>query len=173
MTPASSNDSKTANSGDDNAIDWRDEFTKHLTEHGLRMTRQRLAIAEIFFDSDGHPNIEQLTTVVRDAHPDIGQATVYRTLKLLVDSGLATAARLGGAKTRYEPNLDDDHHDHLVCTKCGRVVEFHNEELEALQETIATGFGFKLTGHEMELYGLPFECETGPCPYEGKTKTSP
>ena len=150
----------------DSPIDWREAFVAHLNENGLRVTRQRLAIAKAFFEaSEGHPNIEQLTEQVRRLHPEIGQATVYRTLKLLVDSGLATAARLGGQKTRYEPNLTDEHHDHLVCTKCGRVVEFHNEALEQLQVAIADGFGFRLTGHEMELYGVPRECETGPCPH--------
>lgn len=157
-----------ANATPDNAsaIDWREAFTKHLADNGLRMTKQRLAIGEAFFEaSEGHPNVEDLTAQVRAAHPEIGQATVYRTLKLLVDSGLATAARLGGQKTRYEPNLTDEHHDHLVCTKCGRVVEFHNKELETLQVAIADQFGFRLTGHELELYGVPRECETGPCPH--------
>ena len=148
--------------------DWEERLKRYLADNGLRLTRQRRVIAEAFFECGGHPNIEQLYERVRETDPGIGQATVYRTLKLLVESGLANQSRFGGGVTRYEADTGD-HHDHIICTRCGLIVEFHNEEIEALQERIARSFGFSLMRHRHEMYGLCPKArgiKNGSCPAE-------
>lgn len=137
---------------------WEAELKDYLTAHGLRFTRQRELIAEAFFEAEGHPNIDELYDRVRRRDRRIGQATVYRTLKLLVDSGLANSSRFGGSAARYEAADDDDHHDHLVCTRCGKILEFVNETIELLQEQIATEHGFVMVDHKMEIYGVCPAC---------------
>ncbi len=139
-------------------VEWEDRLKAYLTEHGLRLTRQRRVIAEAFFEGEGHPDIEELYERVRAIDRGVGQATVYRTLKLLVESGLANRSRFGGAASRYEVSEEGEHHDHLVCTRCGRLIEFHNETIEALQEKIAREHGFEIQDHKMEIYGLCATC---------------
>ena len=131
---------------------WRGKFEAYLKKHGLRLTHQRSVIGEIFFDSDGHLSFEELYDQVRQRDSAIGQATIYRTLRLFVESGLASSSRFGGAAARYEPSHDDEHHDHLICINCGRIVEFFDEEIERRQEEIAEAHGLKLVDHKMELY---------------------
>jgi len=131
---------------------WEERLEQYLHEKGLRMTRQRLAIAREFFAHDGHPNIDELCARVRTADPSIGQATVYRTLKLFVDSGLANQSRFGDGPARYE-SAATEHHDHLICLDCGRIVEFRNDTIERLQEKIAETHGFEMADHEMVIYG--------------------
>ncbi len=137
---------------------WEAELKEYLTRHGLRLTRQRRVIADAFFESEGHPNIDELYDRVRRLDPRIGQATVYRTLKLLVDSGLAASSRFGGAATRYEAADADDHHDHLICTGCGRIIEFRNDAIERLQEEIAASHAFVMLDHKMEIFGICSSC---------------
>jgi Fur family ferric uptake transcriptional regulator len=134
--------------------DWEERLKAYLLDNGLRLTRQRMVIAEAFFDHDGHPGIDALTLEVRDRDPNIGQATVYRTLKLLVESGLANMSRFGGSSTRYEVHHEDAHHDHLVCTQCGRIIEFVDDAIEALQEKVARTHDFEMHDHKMEIYGV-------------------
>lgn len=131
---------------------WEQRLEQYLHTRGLRMTRQRLAIAQAFFSHDGHPNIDELCAQVRAEDSTIGQATVYRTLKLLVESGLANQSRLGDGPARYE-SAADEHHDHLICANCGRIIEFRNDTIERLQERIAREHGMVMTDHEMVIYG--------------------
>jgi Fur family ferric uptake transcriptional regulator len=140
---------------------WEARLAAYLAQSGLRVTQQRRAIAEVFFDFPGHPNIDELYTRVRALHPNIGQATVYRTLKLLVDSGLAEPSRFGDGTTRYEAADEDAHHDHLICTECGHIVEFRNDEIERHQEEIARALNFRMTDHRMVIYG---SCLDTACP---------
>jgi Fur family ferric uptake transcriptional regulator len=128
------------------------------------VTRQRRAIAEAFFSHEGHPNIDELYHSIRAQHPHIGQATVYRTLKLLVDSGLAEPSRFGDGTTRYEAARAGDHHDHLICVDCGHIVEFRNDEIERLQDEIALRHHFAVTDHKMVIYGT---CTDKACPRRG------
>ena len=137
--------------------EWGSQLESALRKRGLRLTTQRFAIAEAFFQSEGHLNADELYSVVRDQHPAIGQATVYRTLKLLEEVGLASSSTFGSGSARFEAN-DGHHHDHLVCTECGKIVEFLNEEIESLQDVIAEENGFVLTSHRMELFGLCKAC---------------
>ncbi|MCB9728351.1 MAG: transcriptional repressor [Deltaproteobacteria bacterium] len=138
--------------------DWEERLKEYLSANDLRLTRQRHLIAEAFFETDGHPNIDELYLRVRRRAPHIGQATVYRTLRLLVDSGLAASSRFGGAATRYEASDEDSHHDHMICTECGSITEFNNEAIERLQEEVARKHGFAMHSHKMELYGLCRKC---------------
>jgi len=137
---------------------------EYVAENGLKFTRQRELIADVFFKSGGHLKVEDLLERVREVDPQVSLATVYRTMKLLTECGLAEPHRFHDGQTRYEPSEgDDEHHDHLICTECGRIMEFFNPEIERLQEQIAESFGFRVQDHRMELYGTCNEPEA--CPY--------
>jgi Fur family ferric uptake transcriptional regulator len=132
-----------------------EQLTAYLEKEGLKLTHQRRLICEAFFDPDhreDHPSVEELHARVRDTDRRIGYATVYRTLKLLVDCGLASPRDFGDNQTRYEPNVEGEHHDHLVCLDCGDVVEFENEQIERLQEEVARSLGFGIENHRLILY---------------------
>lgn len=134
---------------------------RYMSKHGLKFSRQRDVIANVFFRTGGHLTVEELLRNVREVEPRVSQATVYRTMKLLTDCGLAEERNFIDGFTRYElADGDDEHHDHLICTECHRIVEFLNEEIEALQEQIAADHGFEVTHHKMELYGLCPSCRT-------------
>jgi len=140
---------------------WESKLRDYLARAGLRVTNQRRVIARTFFESPGHPNIDELYTRIRAEHPRIGQATVYRTLKLLVESGLAEQSRFGDGTTRYEAHHVDDHHDHLICVDCGYILEFRNDEIERLQDQIAAEHDFGVKDHKMVIYA---SCKLAPCP---------
>src|SRR5215470_6465851 len=103
-----------------------------LVERGLKSTRQRAAIVSAFLEASGHLDVEQLLARVRTTDPKISAATVYRTMKLLTEIGLASAQRFGDGHTRYESAVNREHHDHLICTGCGAIIEFENDKIEAL-----------------------------------------
>lgn len=134
---------------------------KFIEKRGLKSSRQRDLIAEVFFQAAGHLKVEELLERVRAVDARVGQATVYRTMKLLTECGLAQPRQFGDGHTRYEPTLphDDEHHDHLICTRCQQIVEFVDREIERLQEQIAARHGFTLSDHKMELYGLCAGCQ--------------
>ncbi|ADU62903.1 MAG: transcriptional repressor [Pseudodesulfovibrio sp.] len=129
-------------------------FLDFMRSNSLSLTPQRKAIVETFLESEGHFSAEQLYERVGRRMSDIGQATVYRTLKLLVDSGLADAFDLGEGVTLYEHRYGHEHHDHLVCLVCGRKVEIVDAAIERRQEALAVEYGFTLTRHRMFLFGL-------------------
>jgi len=130
------------------------QFHAYLAKKGLKSTRQRDVIAQKFFGAATHVSIEELLALARAEHPKVGYATVYRTLKLLTECGLAAERRFGDGHTTYETAGDSAHHDHLICVECGFVLEFHNEEIEREQERVARSFGFNVMRHRHELYGL-------------------
>jgi len=132
----------------------RQVFMEYLDDNGMSMTHQRRVIVETFLESEGHFTAEQLYARVGKLVPDIGQATVYRTLKLLVESGLADAFDLGEGVTLYEHHYGHAHHDHLVCVECGRKVEIVDDTIERRQAAVAQEHGFTLTRHRMVLYGV-------------------
>jgi Fur family ferric uptake transcriptional regulator len=145
----------------------KERWRSYLQSQGLNTTQQRDAIVEQFLRSRDHVSIDELLAKVRKRNRRIGYATVYRTLKLLVDSGLANKRQFGDGQTRYE--VAGEHHDHLICTECGKILEFEDEEIERLQERIAARLGFSVTGHRHELYGLCAKArgvEGGECPNE-------
>lgn len=136
-----------------------DKLSTYLAQRHFKSTKQRDLIVETFFNREGeHITIEELLERVRKKNPAIGYATVYRTLRLLVEAGVAHQRHFGDSQSRFEINLAH-HHDHLICKACGKIVEFENDTIENLQERIAARYHFKLTGHKMELYGLCPKCQ--------------
>jgi Fur family ferric uptake transcriptional regulator len=136
----------------------RAKLRSHLEGQGLRSTRQRDAVLEVFLDADAHVSVEDLYERLRGAHPSIGAATVYRCMGLFVQAGIAKERRFHEGRIRYEPGVGTGHHDHLVCLSCGDIQEFENPTIERLQEEIAGSRGFSVTYHRLELYGLCPRC---------------
>jgi Fur family ferric uptake transcriptional regulator len=137
---------------------FRARLSEHMTKKGLRSTDQRRLIVETFFRAPNHVSIEELLAVVRREDPKVGYATVYRTLKLLAECGVANERRFGDGLTRYELADEASHHDHLICVECGSIVEFEDDAIEKLQEAIAKKNGFSLRSHKHELYGVCAKC---------------
>lgn len=128
---------------------WKD----YLQANGLNTTQQRELIVDHFLRCRDHVSIDELLGRVRKRNKKVGYATVYRTLKLLVDSGLAHQRQFGDGQARYE--VAGDHHDHLICAECGLILEFEDDEIERLQDKIAERLGgFTVVRHRHELYGL-------------------
>lgn len=137
-------------------------FRRALKEKGLKSTAQRDDIARVFFASTRHLSIDELYQEVRKVNPRVGYATVYRTIKLLKDCELAEERHFADGQTRYENSESDaEHHDHLICDRCGEIVEFNDDRLETLQEEVASSLGFVLVRHRMELYGICRACREG------------
>jgi Fur family ferric uptake transcriptional regulator len=137
----------------------RSRLQTYMAKKGLRSTAQRRLIVDTFFEGAPHMTIEDLLTEVRSRDRGIGYATVYRTLKLLAESGVASERRFDDGLSRYE--LADEassHHDHLICTNCGKIVEFEEPRIEALQEEVAEHYGFEITSHKHEVYGTCPNC---------------
>jgi Fur family ferric uptake transcriptional regulator len=135
----------------------------YIDRHGLKHSRQRDRIAETFLSMGGHVSVDELVARVRRVDPRISVATVYRTMKLLADCGVAVPRQFGGdGQTRYEAATGRPHHDHLICTSCGEIVEFANERIESLQETVAKRHGFEVQSHRLELYGRCARCRQAP-----------
>jgi Fur family ferric uptake transcriptional regulator len=131
----------------------------YIDQHGLKHSRQRDRIAETFLSMGGHVSVDELVARVRRVDPRISVATVYRTMKLLADCGVAVPRQFGGdGQTRYEAAAGRPHHDHLICTSCGEIVEFANERIESLQELVAKRHGFEVESHRLELYGRCARC---------------
>ncbi|MGH7298711.1 MAG: Fur family transcriptional regulator [Polyangiaceae bacterium] len=138
---------------------FRAMLQTYMDRKGLRSTDQRRLIVETFFHADNHVSIEELLAHVRAKDPRVGYATVYRTLKLLTECGVANERRFGDGLTRYELADDVTHHDHLICVECGDITEFEEPKIEQLQDRIAKKYGFHLRSHKHELYGLCAKCQ--------------
>ncbi|HEX9242418.1 MAG TPA: transcriptional repressor [Anaeromyxobacter sp.] len=131
----------------------------YIAERGLKHSRQRDQIAHAFLGMAGHVSVEDVVARVRREDPRVSVATVYRTMKLLADCGLAIQRQFGGeGQTRWEAAAGRPHHDHLICTRCGEIVEFANERIELLQERVAKQHGFEVESHRLELYGRCARC---------------
>ncbi|GFM36148.1 Fur family transcriptional regulator [Desulfovibrio psychrotolerans] len=133
-------------------------FTEYIAKNGLKVTPQRLRIVEVFLREDGHLTTEELYERVKKVDNTVGQATVYRTMKLLCDSGIAKEVHFGDGVARYEKKYGSEHHDHLICEACGKNLEVIDEQIELLQEQLAARHGFVLTSHRMYLYGVCDDC---------------
>jgi Fur family transcriptional regulator, ferric uptake regulator len=141
-------------------IDSHVVFCEYIATKRLKMTPQRRHILDVFLEQQGHVTSEELYAKVKKSYKTIGQATVYRTLKLLSGAGLAKEVDFGEGLTRYERQFGEDHHDHLICEQCGKNEEILDENIEKLQEQVASSHGFTLTRHKMYLYGLCPACKT-------------
>lgn len=136
-------------------------FRQWIKEQGLKATAQREDIAQAFFSTNRHISVEELYNEVRRLNPRVGYATVYRTVKLLKECGLAAERHFADGQARFENIEAERHHDHLICERCGRIVEFIQPQIEQLQEAVAQRFGFVATNHKMEIYGICKECREG------------
>jgi Fur family ferric uptake transcriptional regulator len=126
----------------------------------LKATKQREEILNVFLGSSGHKNLAQIYAQVVKVNPTIGYTTVYRALKLFTRLGLAAQRKFTGGQTQYEPASGRNHHDHLICLVCGKIIEFEDEALETLQNGIAQRHRFQIFNHRMELYGRCADCRS-------------
>jgi Fur family ferric uptake transcriptional regulator len=135
-----------------------DRFDGLLAERGLRLTAARRAIVEVVLGRAGHFAIEDLVAELRSRGLPASKATVYRSLPLLTEAGILSSAVLTRDEHTYERAVGREHHDHLVCRGCGKVVEFEYEAIEVLQREVAARYGFTLEGHVHQLIGRCAEC---------------
>ena len=133
-------------------------FLKHIQKKGLKRTTQRDLILDIFLRTEEHLSSEDLYRLVKQQDPSIGQTTVYRTLKLLTEAGLAREVRFGDGITHYEHNYKHQHHDHMICSECGKIIEFYSPELEAIQDAMAVKHKFQQTSHLLRMIGICADC---------------
>lgn len=134
-------------------------LAEFLGRKGLRATPQRELILDEFLQQERHISAEELYDIVKQRDRTIGQATVYRVLKLLCEAGLAREVDFGDGTMRYEHEFGHEHHDHLVCTVCGKTLEVVDPAIETLQKALAERHGFRLSNHEMYLYGTCQQCQ--------------
>lgn len=139
-------------------ISKKQAFQDFASAKGLKSTKQRDIILDCFLSCQQHLTTEELYLKLKTDNPNIGFATVYRTLKLFAESGIAREIQFGDGQTRYEHMHAGEHHDHLVCTRCGAIVEFENETIEKLQSEVAAQHGFTIMNHKLELYGFCGKC---------------
>lgn len=133
-------------------------FQQYLIRSGLKRTRQRDLVVGIFFALGDHVSAEDLHREVQKRDGRIGLVTVYRTLKLLRQAGLAEERRFTKESVLFEPT-PSRHHDHMICTRCGKIIEFENKKIEALQDQMARRAGFRILSHKLELYGQCRQCQ--------------
>jgi Fur family ferric uptake transcriptional regulator len=134
----------------------KDRWADYQRQRALKTTSQRELIVDVFLNCKEHVSIEELLALVRQRSAKVGFATVYRTMKLLSEAGLAATRQFGDGQTRYEvAGPEMRHHDHLICLRCGLILEFENDEIEKLQDNVALKLGgFKVVTHKLELYGM-------------------
>ena len=136
-----------------------EQFRTYLRQHNLPVTQQRLAIANVVFASDRHLSVEEVATDVASQGENAGTATIYRTLDLLVKSGLVVERDFGEGFRRFEPTRGIPHHEHMLCTVCGRVDEFRDERLERMTTIIAESHGYSRQRHRLVIYGVCADCQ--------------
>ena len=136
--------------------DRKSKLEMLCAERGLKMTDQRRVIARVLSESSDHPDVESVHRRATSIDSNISIATVYRTVRLFEEAGILAKHDFGDGRARYE-ETPDEHHDHLIDIQSGKVVEFHNDEIEELQRRIAEKAGYRLVGHRLELYGVPLD----------------
>ena len=136
-----------------------DVLEDYISENNLKITKQRRIVLKSFLECKNHISVEELYNLVLKTEPKIGLATVYRTLALLTKSGLALEMDFGDGQKRYESSYRSVHHDHMVCTECGKILEFNHPLIEKYQEEVAKQKNFKITSHKLDLFGLCKDCK--------------
>jgi len=149
---------KRITNSNESVAEGREKLKAFLKKKGFKSTRQRDIIVTEFLKCREHVTAEELYNRVNKKHKDIGFTTVYRTLKLLAESGLAAEQIFADNLMRYEPLSEEEHHDHLICLHCGLITEFEDPKMERLQKNIASEFGFYIVNHKMEFYGYCRRC---------------
>ncbi len=133
-------------------------FNKHLSKVGIRKSSQRYNIMRVFLDARHHITVADLLQMVKKKYPSIGAATVYRTIKLFCDAGIAQEVDIGDGVTRYEHKLGHEHHDHLICNECGGFIEAKDDRIESLLEKLAEKHGFTSLNHRLQIFGICKNC---------------
>jgi Fur family ferric uptake transcriptional regulator len=133
-------------------------FLAHIQKQGLKRTAQRDLILSVFLRTEEHLSSEDLYLLVHKEDPSVGQTTVYRTLKLLAEAGLAREVRFGDGLTHYEHSYKHEHHDHMICSNCGKIIEFYSAELEAIQDAMAAKHKFEVEQHLLRIIGICADC---------------
>jgi len=133
-------------------------FMEYLQSRKLKLTPHRQLILDVFLNDEGHRSVEDIYRAVRHHDARVGYTTVYRTMKILADCGLARSVDLADGITRYEHLYNHEHHDHMICMQCGKSIEFFKPEIETLQDEASAHLGFKVLDHKLQIYGLCKEC---------------
>jgi Fur family ferric uptake transcriptional regulator len=133
-------------------------FDDYVRSKGLRQSNQRKEVLWTFLKTESHLTADELHRLVKKKSPEIGIATVYRTIKLLKESGVSREIKLDDGITRYEHLYNHAHHDHLICSECGKLIEVLDPEIEKLQTKLAKKHGFKIKSHKLEIYGTCKNC---------------
>lgn len=134
-------------------------FIDFLRKKGLKLTPQREEILTVFLKKEGHLSAEDLYRIIKRKNPRIGQATVFRTLKLLAESGLARKIDLADKIIRFEHNYNHQHHDHIICSECSKLIEAYDSKIEELQNDLCEKFGFYSTSHKLQIFGICKQCK--------------
>ncbi len=135
-----------------------EQLTHASKKYRLKSSQKRKFIIDYFLNQDKHLSTEELYQKIKIKKPKIGYSTIYRTLKLLAECGLASIHHFEKGITCFEPVHKKQHHDHLICTKCGSIIEFTNEDIEKMQKKIARKYNFFVSNHKLEIYGLCLKC---------------
>jgi Fur family ferric uptake transcriptional regulator len=143
---------------DDHVARAEPSLEEQCVQKGMRMTDQRRVIAQVVEGALDHPDVEELHRRAAAIDAKISLSTVYRTVNLFEEAGLVTKHDFKDGRARFEP-IPDEHHDHLIDIRSGKVIEFRNEEIEAIQELIAKRLGYRLVDHRLELYAVPLKSE--------------
>ncbi|MHC4645541.1 MAG: Fur family transcriptional regulator [Planctomycetota bacterium] len=136
----------------------RDKFERFIAKRGLRQTAQRQQVVAEFLSTERHVTVQDLYDLVRRKHKGIGYATVARTVRLMSESGICRQVDFGDGVQRFEHKYGHEHHDHLICTKCGRFVEIYSEKLEKLQEELVRKHGYVQEHHKLDMFGVCRRC---------------
>ena len=139
--------------------DLLNKFRDILMDKGLKLTPQRRAILEEISKDNGHRECEEIYLSIRQNKKNVSRATVYRTMDFLVQNDIVRKLELGDGRARYESKIDSPHHDHLICTSCGKIVEYMDQKIEDIQEEIAKKYDFTLERHIHQLFGLCKKCQ--------------
>jgi len=161
MTRATSTarEPKAGSGATQSSAEHRKAFERFLETRGLKLTRQRQAVLREIFQDNGHFEAEELVTRLRGSSTRVSRATVYRTLELLQECQLVDKLDFGTTRSFYEHISPDAHHDHLICTVCGTVIEFHNPQLEGMQQEICSRYNFQETHHSLRIFGKCDKCQ--------------
>lgn len=152
---------RAASHTEDPSHDGRSAFQSYLREHSLPVTGQRLAIADVMLGTDGHLSVDDVAKVLNAQGVAVGTATLYRTLEVLVRSGLVVERDFGEGFKRYEASRGMPHHEHLLCTLCGKVTEFRDERLERMTTLLAESHDYSRQRHRLVIHGLCGDCRRG------------
>jgi len=142
-------------------VDAKEKFSQYVAEQGLRHTEQRDKVLEVFLNTEKHVTVQELYDLVRKENKSIGYATVARAVKLMCESGLCRPVDFGDGALRYEHKYNHEHHDHLICTRCGKFEEIYSPELEKIQHELVKQYGYTQQSHKLDIFGLCPECANG------------